>query len=499
MNGKNLTKLGTTTNYVFDAPDSNILETFKNTNQSTLCLVPFYQTRDEFTSICVSGDTLIDTARDENKYPLGIPIKDLVDTEGFVFGFDTESFKPVVKKYHSVRKTQKNAKVFKIEMEAFHSDGNGNVTKETKQLITTPEHPILISNGWHKTKWTLAKNLKQGMRLIADQKTKDVIRGEARHRLIKEAVLGRKLKKGELVHHKDHEHFNNTPSNLKISNSSKHFSHHQTERYASTLKLPSISKLVYMYNSGRYNITSLAKKYNCDDSTINSRIGHLVKKRTQSESLKAKPSGVQLRTKMRECAILYKKGYTIYELASFYKKHSTTILTWIREGKEKIRTSLETKMLRKSICLPSLNHKIISVTPYEKQDVFNLEVEDIENFFANGVVVHNCPVTSQPDHAKIEILYVPNKLMVESKSLKLYLFSFRNHGEFHEEVVHRISRNLWNLLDPKYLRIFGDFAPRGGIAIAPLLERWERIDFQDPKITKHIKRLVNAWDMKHAK
>src|SRR3990167_4234873 len=66
-----------------------------------------------------------------------------------------------------------------------------------------------------------------------------------------------------------------------------------------------------------------------------------------------------------------------------------------------------------------------------------------------------CPKTGQPDHAKMEIIYVPNMKMVESKSLKLYLFSFRNTGEFHEDVCNRITNDLFTLLKPKYLRAYG--------------------------------------------
>lgn len=78
-----------------------------------------------------------------------------------------------------------------------------------------------------------------------------------------------------------------------------------------------------------------------------------------------------------------------------------------------------------------------------------------------------CPKTGQPDLAKIIISYIPGEKMVESKSLKLYLFSFRNHGDFHEDCVNIIMKDLVRLLEPKYLEVRGIFAPRGGIAIYP--------------------------------
>lgn len=78
-----------------------------------------------------------------------------------------------------------------------------------------------------------------------------------------------------------------------------------------------------------------------------------------------------------------------------------------------------------------------------------------------------CPKTGQPDFAKIIINYIPRELMVESKSLKLYLFSFRNHGDFHEDCINIIMKDLVALMNPRYLEVTGIFTPRGGIAIYP--------------------------------
>lgn len=78
-----------------------------------------------------------------------------------------------------------------------------------------------------------------------------------------------------------------------------------------------------------------------------------------------------------------------------------------------------------------------------------------------------CPITGQPDFATLYISYVPDVKMVESKSLKLYLFSFRNHGDFHEDVVNIIMKDLIKLLEPRYIEVWGKFLPRGGISIDP--------------------------------
>ncbi len=91
-----------------------------------------------------------------------------------------------------------------------------------------------------------------------------------------------------------------------------------------------------------------------------------------------------------------------------------------------------------------------------------------------------CPITGQPDFARITIRYVPGMRMVESKSLKLYLFSFRNHGDFHEDCVNIIMKDLIKAMQPKYIEVYGDFTPRGGISIKPFANygapgtKWEK-------------------------
>ena len=76
-----------------------------------------------------------------------------------------------------------------------------------------------------------------------------------------------------------------------------------------------------------------------------------------------------------------------------------------------------------------------------------------------------CPITGQPDFAHFVIDYVPNRFLIESKSLKLYLNSFRNHGAFHEDCTVKIGKALVALLKPRWLRIGGYWYPRGGMPI----------------------------------
>lgn len=92
-----------------------------------------------------------------------------------------------------------------------------------------------------------------------------------------------------------------------------------------------------------------------------------------------------------------------------------------------------------------------------------------------------CPKTGQPDFGNITISYVPDESLVESKSLKLYLFSFRNHGDFHEDCINIILNDLAALLSPKYIEVWGRFLPRGGLSIDPYVNfgkkgtEWETV------------------------
>ena len=115
---------------------------------------------------------------------------------------------------------------------------------------------------------------------------------------------------------------------------------------------------------------------------------------------------------------------------------------------------------------------------YERPEAAMLEVFDNQHPDVPWVVELDCteftslcPVTGQPDFGRVRIHYAPAGLCVESKSLKLYLGAYRNHGAFHEDCVNRIASDIAARIEPRYLRVFGDFNVRGGIAIKPLAIR----------------------------
>ena len=99
-----------------------------------------------------------------------------------------------------------------------------------------------------------------------------------------------------------------------------------------------------------------------------------------------------------------------------------------------------------------------------------------------------CPKTGQPDFATLTIRYIPGQKLVESKSLKLYLYGFRNHGDFHEDVINVIYNDLVKLLKPKYMEVYGKFAARGGISLDPFVNGGT-----GPKYKKLAETRFNTW------
>lgn len=115
----------------------------------------------------------------------------------------------------------------------------------------------------------------------------------------------------------------------------------------------------------------------------------------------------------------------------------------------------------------------------------NAQLETFKNLFTNRDYLITfdcpeftalCPVTGQPDFGVITLRYVPDKVCIESKSLKLYLFSFRNHNSFHEEVVNTILDAVVSACKPRQAEVLGVFRPRGGIAIQVKATHGEKID-----------------------
>lgn len=120
---------------------------------------------------------------------------------------------------------------------------------------------------------------------------------------------------------------------------------------------------------------------------------------------------------------------------------------------------LKTKLLGKATPIPQSPDKaILEAVPNPHPDHYVAR-------FTAPEFTSLCPVTGQPDFAHIVVDIVANKWLLESKSFKLYLFSFRNHGAFHEDCTVRIGKDIAATIKPRYLRIGGYWYPRGGIPI----------------------------------
>lgn len=152
-----------------------------------------------------------------------------------------------------------------------------------------------------------------------------------------------------------------------------------------------------------------------------------------------------------------------------------------------MRTKEETEKLTK---LGSKTEYMFSYAP-EVLETFVNKHQDNDYFvkFNCPEFTSLCPITGQPDYATIYISYVPSVNMVESKSLKLYLMSFRNNGDFHEDCINIIMKDLIKVMDPKYIEVWGKFTPRGGISIDPYTNygkkgtKWEKV--ADDRLVNH--------------
>ena len=143
---------------------------------------------------------------------------------------------------------------------------------------------------------------------------------------------------------------------------------------------------------------------------------------------------------------------------------------------------------RKNEKLKALGHEIANLFEYAPKLLEAFENQHPDNDywvrFNCPEFTSVCPITGQPDFAEIRIGYIPDRKMVESKSLKLYLASFRNSGAFHEDCVNLIMKDLIALMDPKYIEVTGFFSPRGGISIYPFANygrkgtRYEELAFK---------------------
>ena len=127
---------------------------------------------------------------------------------------------------------------------------------------------------------------------------------------------------------------------------------------------------------------------------------------------------------------------------------------------------------------PTQPSKTLEAFPNHTPDRFYLVTLETNEFTCL------CPKTGQPDFATIRVEYVPDQKVVESKSFKLYLWSFRNEGVFHEHVANQILDDLGRVLDPHWIRVTGIFNIRGGIGITVVAEHTKTVDARQQWLTR---------------
>lgn len=368
-----VTLLGNQNTTYSDDYAPEVLETFVNKHPDNNYVVTFDAY--EFTSKCVVGDTLISIMRPETCYPEGTPIKDLVGTQGYVYGVDDTTLETVCRPYTDVRKTGEQVPVVKIIMDNIKGVlPSGAFTREVSYVRCTPDHLVLVKKGLQGAEWVPASELQPGMKLVASQNGGDMVLDEVQCREL-------------------------WMDNVRPAESSE---------------------------------------YSLPDED-----------------------------RSEEICRLYEFGYLTEEIGEYLGMHPNSVLDVLKSKKVVIKDTEAARSCRQTLNLPALDYRVVQVVDDGVDDVYNMEVADVHNFFGNDVILHNCPKTGQPDFAKVIISYIPDERMVESKSLKLYLFSFRNHGSFHEDCMNMIMKDLIKLMEPKYIEVFGIFAPRGGIAIHP--------------------------------
>ena len=132
------------------------------------------------------------------------------------------------------------------------------------------------------------------------------------------------------------------------------------------------------------------------------------------------------------------------------------------ERKEELKESVLGKVAKHTYAGPDANILETFQNKYQKRDyVIRIKIPEFTCI---------CPVTDQPDFATIHIQYIPDKKCIESKSLKLYIYSYRNYGIFYEDSVNRILDDCIKICNPKWMRVTGEFNSRGGISFAPTAE-----------------------------
>jgi len=351
-------------------------------------------------ALCVAGDTLVDIVGDRK------PIRELVGLEPLVYSWDKNKF--VVKRAKNIRKTGVNREVWRVIF-------------DQGDLVATPEHLVLLTNGKFKQ--------------ISELKPYDRVRALTRQfspryinvsglgdeaQLVYESCYG-KIPDGYLVHHIDFNHTSNNPENLTIMTLSEHARLHAL--------------------SGKGALARRALQKLMDESEDYRR--RIIEPATvASHSYEA--------NEKRKSTLL---SYYQTEAGLENRKQKSSFWTGRHFGKIKtyVRTEEQKRLLREyALHQPRIhgrfakiaNHVVLRVEPHGFEDVYNMEVEDTENFVANGVVIHNCPHHALPIKLNVSIAYLPHGYVIGVSKLARFAKLCARKLQLQEDYTRNLGMTL---------------------------------------------------------
>lgn len=333
---------------------------------------------------CVTGDTLIDCPRDLEKYPYGIPIKELVGKEFMTYSWDISRQQYVLRKAYDVRKTGEKQPVYRLNFsykDEYNQDKLG-------YLDATGNHPVLLQHGEYKD----LKDLKEGEKLVPFYRWMDgyprgnrphilqtlsFYSGISEHRFIVQES-GEVLLNKHHIHHKDGRSLNNNIDNLEQITEEQH-------KILEAEKISERTKKWWREASEvkKRAVTTKAlagiKKWH-DENPEDVRRAY----RNQSRSIKKTLNKLTVEERKQKVAKALEVRDHVTSMEALHKGQKE----WWINLSEKERTKRMQRMRDKK--KEKANHVVVSIEFLGYEDVYNLEVEDTYNYVANGIVVHNC-------------------------------------------------------------------------------------------------------------
>jgi intein/homing endonuclease len=366
------------------------------------------------TGHCLAASTLIDCPRDLKKYPLGIPISELVGTRPWVYAW--RDGRIVVRRASRVWRSKRNVETVRVRLRTGRGYHGGQF-RPPLEIVGTPDHPILLADG--KT-WKNLGDLKAGDRLCSMYRSKNGRRSRItwtglrdrvrEHAFVAEEVYGPRPD-GSESHHLDENQMNQSVENLEWKDKSLHASEHNMGR-----KMPreSVLRRAEAYRGYRHT----------DEAKGKMRRAHTGK--VMSEEAKAKLSAAT-KGRRQSPELVEKRRQAMLR---FYANGGRSGMFGKKDSEETRRKKSESGRAARR----AANHVVVSVEPWLCQDVYDMTVPDADSFVANGVVVHNS-LGFPHEHMRADLV----KLLDEAKTIAYFM---RTQGWSAQEVRDQVLTAL---------------------------------------------------------